>query len=96
MGQDWQYVPTWNDGKYYNHLILWFSNTLLTELANIALKLGCCYIATDGYIFPVNQKWMEFISILNKYNLKFRCTRGIGSIVRFAAYYVEGEAGKPL
>lgn len=92
IGKEWKYTPTWSKDKYYNHLILWFSNTILTELANMALKLGCCYIATDGFIFPISERWKDFISVLNRYNLKFRCVIGQGSILKFAAYWVEGEA----
>lgn len=92
IGNTYDYIPTWSKDKYYNHLILYYLNKLLTELANIALSLGCCYIATDGFIFPLERKWKEFISILEKYNLKFRCTIGNGNIYRFASYNVDGIA----
>lgn len=91
-GNDFSYIPTWGKSKYYNHLILYYLNRLLTELANIALSLGCCYIATDGFIFPVENSWKKFINILEKYNLRFRCTIGLGNIYRFASYQIDGMA----
>jgi len=91
-GDHWKYVPTWHKDKYYNHVILYFCNTLLTELANIALGLGCCYIATDGFIFPLSQKWKTFYDTLQSYGIDFRCISGNGTILRFAAYNVEGVA----
>jgi hypothetical protein len=88
--KQWTYNSTINEYRHYNHMILFFVNSLLTELANIALKFGVVYIATDGYIFPQEAHWQDFINVLDKYRLQFRCINGTGSILRFASYNVTG------
>jgi len=89
-GNEYGYLPS-NKRDYYNPMILFFLNSLLTELANIALKLGACYIATDCHIFEYSRDWLEFMNILDKYKLSYRCISGQGSIYRFAAYNVSGH-----
>lgn len=93
VGNKWDYRSVIKPGYgFYNPMILFYTNTMLQELANQALKLGCCYINCDGFIFPSEEKWREFTNILNGYGLKFRCISGEGSIYRFNSYRVEGTA----
>lgn len=90
-GKKWSHKPM-RGKKSYNPMLLYFINTALMEISNDALKLGCCYIATDCFIFPKEARWRDFSDLLDKYGLEFRCTIGNGSILKWAGYSIEGEA----
>lgn len=89
FGSEFDYLPS-RGKSHYNPMILYFLNSLLTELANIALDLGACYIATDCHIFEYKRDWKKFIDVLNSYKLKYRCISGIGTIYKFKAYHISG------
>jgi len=92
LGNDWKEQSTLGSRRYYNPMILYFANTVLHELAFQACKSGCCYVATDGFIFPYESNWRVFFDLLDRLGFKFRCIIGNGTILRWAAYQIRGEA----
>ena len=91
-GNEWKEQSTLGSRKFYNPMLLYFINTMLHELAFQACKFGCCYIATDGFIFPYENNWRVFFDVLDRIGFKFRCIIGHGTILRWAAYQIRGEA----
>jgi hypothetical protein len=91
-GQKWQYINVQQSKDFFNPNILGIVNLMLHEIATNALKFGACYVNTDGYMFPKKVKYIDFMRYLDRLGLDYRAIIGRGSIIRFGAYSIQGEA----
>jgi ribosomal protein L19 len=87
-----RYISTLRSKRHHNPCLLWFVNSFLCGLSQLALRWGCCYINTDCFIFPCEAKWQEFIRYLNDREIKFRAIIGKGDILKWSAYYISGQS----
>jgi len=80
--------------KLFNPCVWYMTNAVLHEVANIALKLGCIYIATDAFIFPDTAPHAEFREFVESRGLIMGDVyEGKANIAGFHKYHIWGEGG---
>ncbi len=80
----------YSKNPYFNPALWVTINHFLHELSNIAISCNVCYVATDGFVFPVNADWKKFESVIIDIGLEYRKITGSGNIFNWMAYNIEG------
>lgn len=86
------------DNAFYNP---WFNPAIwrhlmsaLHEIASMALKHNCIYIATDGYLFESMVDWATFNCWLTDNQLTYKTDNGIGYLTGWGSYKVGDKQTK--
>jgi hypothetical protein len=80
----------YSGNDFYNPALWYTLNYALHELSNLALYHGCCYIATDGFMFPAAADWQRFRDALDQLELRYEFISGVGDIYGWQSYRIFG------
>lgn len=74
---------------------LWHTvQAILHEIAATAIRTGCVYVATDGYIFTSEIDFLDFIAFLDDNDFVYHTEQGIGYLTGKSSYSVGNKTTK--